>query len=82
MKERKYQEDWVNESRIDDRGKEKRVPVYRGPRFTLPEGESRKGLAAKALAAWAGYALPLLAYFLLDFPGSRVLYVFLPAALK
>ena len=30
MKERKYKEDWVNETRFDEKtGREKRVPVYR-----------------------------------------------------
>jgi hypothetical protein len=43
MKERKYKEDWVNETRFDEKGREKRVPVYRGEWFRLsPEQAKRK----------------------------------------
>ena len=81
MKERKYKEDWVNETRFDERGKEKRVPVYRGPLFSLPSGQDKRKLLLSALLPWAVYLVLLLLYFRLDFPGARVLYVFLPAAL-
>ena len=81
MKERKYKEDWVNETRFDARGKEKRVPVYRGPLFSLPSGQEKRKLLLSALLPWAVYLVLLLLYFRLDFPGARVLYVFLPAAL-
>lgn len=81
MKERKYKEDWINETRFDDRGREKRVPVYRGAWFTAPEGTDRRKLLITAALPWLMYLALILLYFLLNFPGTRVLYVFLPAAL-
>ena len=81
MKERKYKEDWINETRIDEKGKEKRVPVYRGEMFTFPSGRNKQQLLLSALLPWIGYLALLILYFMLDFPGGRVLYVFLPAAL-
>ena len=82
MKERKYKEDWINETRIDEKGREKRVPVYRGELFTLPSGRNRQQLFLLALLPWIGFLTLLILYFMLDFPGARVLYVFLPAALS
>ena len=82
MKERKYKEDWVNEARFDDRtGRETRSPVYRGDWFRFPEGASPRRLSAEALLSWAGYIALFVIYFKLNFPGTAVLYVFLPAAL-
>ena len=81
MKERKYKEDWVNETRFDDRGKEKRVPVYRGPVFGLAPDCDKKSLLLRALFPWLGCLILLVLFFWLDFPGTRILYVFLPAAL-
>ena len=82
MKERKYKEDWINETRLNEKtGRPVVVPVYRGPWF---EREAAVGKPAALLRA----GLPLLAflvllvlYFQLDFPGATTLYVFLPAAL-
>ena len=83
MKERKFKQDWVTETRTDEKtGKEKRVPVYRGPLFENPAGGGKRELILRALPPWAGFLLLLLLYFRLDFPGARVLYVFLPAALS
>ena len=81
MKERKYKEDWVNETRFDERGKEKRVPVYRGSFFSLQPGDRKRSLFLSALLPWIVYLALLILYFRLDFPGTRVVYVFLPAAL-
>ncbi len=81
MKERKYKEDWVNETRFDARGKEKRVPVYRGSLFSLPSGQKKQKLLLGTVLPWAAYLVLLLLYFRMDFPAGRVLYVFLPAAL-
>ena len=81
MKERRYKEDWVNETRFDEQGKEKRIPVYRGSLFALPPGQEKRKLIQAALLPWIGYLALLILYFRLDFPGARVLYVFLPAAL-
>ena len=82
MKERKYKEDWVNETRIDDQGREKRIPVYRGSLFALPSGQEKKKLLLSALLPWIAFLALLILYFRLDFPGARVMYVFLPAALS
>lgn len=82
MKERKYKEDWVNETRFDEKsGKETRVPVYRGPWFSGVSGENRKPLLMRALFPWLFFLLLILLYFKLNFPGATVMYVFLPAAL-
>lgn len=82
MKERKYKEDWINETQMDEKGKEKVVPVYRGAVFSIPAGQSKQRLVLYALLPWVGYLLLLILYFRLDFPGSRILYIFLPAALS
>ena len=82
MKERKYKEDWANETRFDDKGREKRVPVYRGPRYHFAEGENGKKLAGKALTGWIVFTALIFLYFIFDFPGGRILYVFLPAGLS
>ncbi len=81
MKERKYKEDWINETRIDEKGREKRVPVYRGPVFETAPGQEKKKLLLPAFLFWIAYLILLILYFRLDFPGARILYVFLPAAL-
>ena len=81
MKERKYKEDWVNETRFDAKGNEKRVPVYRGPLFSLPSGPEKRNLLLYSLLPWAALLALLLGWFGMDFPGTRVLYVFLPAGL-
>lgn len=82
MKERKYKEDWVNETRFDDEtGKEKRVPVYRGDWFQLSAEQTKRRLISEALLPWIGFVTLILLYLKLNFPGSAVLYVFLPIAL-
>lgn len=83
MKERKYKEDWKNETRLDEKtGKEKRVPVYRGSWFEDRSGGGKKPLVLSALLPWAGFLVLLVLYFRLGFPGSLILYIFLPAALS
>lgn len=82
MKERKYKEDWINETRFDDRGREKRVPVYKGSLFALKPGQEKRKLLLSALLPWIAYLALVILYFKLDFPGARVMYVFLPAALS
>ena len=81
MKERKYKEDWVNETRFDENtGKETRVPVYRGPWFYGATGGERKRLLVWAFVPCLLFILLVVLYFRLDFQGATVLYVFLPAA--
>ena len=82
MKERKYKEDWINETRFDENGREKRVPVYRGDWYHLSAEQSRRKLILEALLPWIGYVALILAYYKLNFPGATVLYVFLPAGLS
>ena len=82
MKERKYKEDWVNETRFDEKGREKRIPVYRGDWFRLSPEQAKRTLLFEALLPWIGYAALILLYFKLNFPGATVMYVFLPAGLS
>ncbi len=83
MKERKYKTDWINEIRTDEKtGKEKTVPVYRGSWFEVGSGQGKRTLVLCALLPWIGFLALVLVFFRLDFPGSRALYVFLPAALS
>lgn len=81
MKERKYKEDWINETRIDEKGKEKRVPVYRGPVFETAPGQEKQKLLLSAFLLWTAYLVLLILYFRLNFSGAGILYIFLPAAL-
>lgn len=83
MKEKKYKEDWVNESRLDDcTGKETRVPVYQGPRFRGMDDREKKSILLWSIFPWIFFLALIILYFRLFFPGSTVLYVFLPAALS
>ena len=83
VKERKYKEDWISETRVDEKtGKEKQVPVYRGSWFTAGAGQNKKDLILRSLLPWCGFLALLLLYFFLNYPGSRILYIFLPAALS
>ena len=80
MKERKYKEDWFNETRFDEKtGREKRIPVYRGDWYRLSGDRTKRRLLLEALLPWIGFVALILVYFKLNFPGSTVLYVFLPA---
>lgn len=83
MKERKYKEDWFSETRFDEKtGKEKRVPVYRGDWFHLPQAMSGRRLFPEALIPWIGFTALILLYLKLNFPGATVMYVFLPVGLS
>ena len=83
VKERKYKEDWVSETRLDGKtGREKQGPVYRGSWFTAGGGQKKKELLLRSLLPWSGFLALLLLYFFLNYPGSRILYIFLPAALS
>ena len=75
MKERKYKEDWVNETRFDEKtGREKRVPVYRGDWYHLSGDRTKRKLLLEALLPWIGFVALILAYYKLNFPGATVLY--------
>lgn len=83
MKERKYKEDWYNETRFDEKtGKEKRVPVYRGDWYHLSPEQTKRRLLAESLLPWIGFTVLVLLYLKLNFPGATTLYVFLPAGLS
>ena len=82
MKERKYKDDWVNETRLNEKtGRPKVVPVYRGPWFERKEGAGKNTLLLYAGLPLLGVLILLLLYLRLGFPGVTTLYVFLPAAL-
>lgn len=81
MKEKRYMEDWKNVSRIDEKGKEIREPVYQGSWYILEEGTDKKALALRAALPCGAFLALIILYFRLNFPGATVLYVFLPAAL-
>ena len=56
MKERKYKEDWYNQTSFDEKtGKEKRTPVYRGDWFRLSGGQTGRSLLPEALLPWIGW---------------------------
>ena len=50
-------------------------------RLSASSGQEKRPLFLAALLPWIAYLLLVILYFRLDFPGARVLYVFLPAAL-
>ena len=79
MKEKRYMEDWVNRTHIDDRGREKRTPEYRGDWYSW--GTDSGAFRRKALLGCVLSMALIIVYFLLDFPGGRMLYVFLPLGL-
>jgi hypothetical protein len=82
MKERKYKNDWVNERRLDPKtGRETTVPVYKGSYFKQEKPEDTKKRAIVFGLLGLLFLGLLFAYYLLDFPGTRVMYVFLPSSL-
>lgn len=83
MKERKYKEDWVNETRLNEKnGRPLVVPVYKGPWFERQDGSGKSALLLRAAAPLTVFLILIILYFRLDFPGATTLYVFLPAALS
>ena len=82
MKQKRYMDDWVNETRIDEHGREKRLPVYRGDWYVLPltEREKKKALVISG-GLWAVCFGTLIAYYLASFAGVSTIYVFVPSAL-
>ncbi len=82
MKERKYKEDWVNETRLNEKnGRPVVVPVYRGDWFERGDGSGKTALLLRAGLPLLFLLVLLILYFRLDFPGATTMYVFLPAAL-
>ena len=81
VKEKRYRDDWAAEVSLDERsGKDRLTPIYRGTWYFLPVASRKSALRQTGLcflAFLAGWVL----FLLLDFPGTRVLYVFLPLAL-
>ena len=72
-------DDYIIEVSLDENGKEIRTPIYRGVWYSLPKAQKQKAL--QWLIPRAGIVLLLWGLYLgLDFPGTRVLYVFLPLA--
>ena len=84
MKARKFRRDWTEETRLDPvSGKEKRTAVYRGVWYRYGGADRDKtGRVLRAALPCLAFFLLILLYFLLDFPGATILYVFLPAAVS
>ncbi|MBR1708763.1 MAG: hypothetical protein IJ719_08045 [Clostridia bacterium] len=78
MKEHRYVDDWVNEVTFDEKGRERRVPVYRGDYFVYDSQDEKPKRLKYALAIFAAYVLFLMLYFCIDLYGTRVMAVFLP----
>lgn len=78
MKERRYVDDWVNEIEIDDKGRERQIPKYRGEYFVYDVRDGKPERLKYALSLFAAYVLCLLVYFCIDLYGTRVLAVFMP----
>ena len=81
MKERKYKDDYKNELRLDPvTGKEKVVPVYHGSYYETPVVDVIRRQGPYAMLSGALFLALMLVYYIVDFPGTRVLYVFIPSA--
>ena len=81
MKEKKYMNDWETSVSLDEKtGRDRRTPVYRGT-WSVQSPEGRKTALLLSGAGCLGFWFCFVLYMLLDFPGTRVLYVFLPLAL-
>lgn len=78
MKERRYKEDYALEEYIDERGREKRRAVYRGPYFTM-DAQKRSAFLKAALPCAALFAASYLFYMKLSTPSAYCMYV-LPIA--
>lgn len=80
MKERKYKEEYVLESYVDERGREKRRAVYRGSYYHIAaQGEARKKLNLYAVGSCVLFVLFYLIYMKLSTPSAWCMYV-LPVA--
>lgn len=83
MKERKYKEDWVNETHLNEKtGRPKVIPVYKGPWFERQDSSGKSALLLRAGLPLLIFLILLILYFRLNFPGATTMYVFLPAALS
>jgi len=76
LKERKYKEDYGIEVQLDERGRDKRVAVYRGEYYALPEGGARKQQIKRTYVLTAAlFTLFYLIYMLSGAPSSYCIYV-------
>ena len=84
MKEKRYMDDWVNVVSIDEKtGREKRTPEYRGDWYIdKSTGADKTRSALLGLAALMLLFGLFILYHMTGFPGSTVMYVFLPSALS
>lgn len=73
MKERKYKEDYGFSTTMDQRGREKRVAVYRGDWYSYQDGGKAGWIAS--LILMASCAAFFLIYMKLNSPSSRCMYV-------
>ena len=77
MKERRYKEDYGLETYFDDKGREKRRPVYRGKWYRLDDNDA--DYRKKALLPFILCAAAYLIYMKMNTPSGRCMYV-LPLA--
>lgn len=75
MKERKYKEDYALQMEIDDRGREKRVAVYKGDWYSL-KVEDLKKFNLRSCLYWAVFAVFYFLYLEWNTPSTRCMYVF------
>ncbi|MGN0762317.1 MAG: hypothetical protein ACI4MK_02970 [Aristaeellaceae bacterium] len=79
MKERKYKEDYRLETRITDRGREKRVAVYQGEWYAPAGDEDWRQARGFSLGGLIAFVLCYAAYMRLSTPSAWCMYV-LPVA--
>ena len=77
MKERRYKEDYGLETYFDDKGREKRRPVYRGKWYRLDKSDA--DFKKRALLPFIFCAATYLIYMKMNTPSGRCMYV-LPLA--
>ena len=78
MKERKLKEDYGLQTQIDEKGREKQVPVYRGEWFILKEKSSKSALYSLVPGCLL-FLIPLIIYLFGASPSTYCLYVLIPA---
>ncbi|MGN0746363.1 MAG: hypothetical protein ACI4ML_06805 [Aristaeellaceae bacterium] len=79
MKERKYKEDYRLETRLTDRGREKRVAVYQGEWYVPGNQQDWTQARRFGLGGWVALAVCYAAYMRLSTPSAWCMYV-LPVA--
>ena len=79
MKERKLKEEYTLQTVMDEKGREKQIPVYRGNYHRLKSGKKPRTAAISLLPFFLLYLVPVLAYLFSASPSTYCMYVLLPA---